>query len=69
MLNAGFGNQILSLPIEMPTLDGYLYWHYSVDNDPANRWLRALVSEALSADAHERVAREADQQPEANRRL
>lgn len=35
-----YGNQILSFPMEMPSMDAYLYWHASVDNDPANRWLR-----------------------------
>jgi DNA-binding transcriptional LysR family regulator len=49
VLNTGVGNQILSLPIKMPTLDAYLYWHEAVDNDPANCWLRTLVSQAFSA--------------------
>ena len=47
-LNAGIGNAILALPIDMPTIDLYLYWHDSVDGDPANRWLRGLVSEAFA---------------------
>jgi DNA-binding transcriptional LysR family regulator len=49
VLNTGVGNQILSLPIKMPTLDAYLYWHEAVDDDPANCWLRTLVSQAFSA--------------------
>ena len=49
ILNAGVGNQILSLPIKMPTLVAYLYWHESVDDDPANCWLRALVTQAFKA--------------------
>lgn len=48
VLNAGIGNAILPLPLEMPTLDLYLYWHDAVDNDPANRWLRGLVTEAFA---------------------
>jgi DNA-binding transcriptional LysR family regulator len=48
-LNAGFGNRILPLPLAAPTLDLYLYWHASVDKDPANRWLRALVIESFAA--------------------
>ena len=43
VLNSGVGNQILSLPIKMPTLEAYLYWHEAVDDDPANCSLRALV--------------------------
>jgi hypothetical protein len=29
LLNADFKNKILPLPIEVPTLDSYLYWHAS----------------------------------------
>jgi DNA-binding transcriptional LysR family regulator len=47
-LNAGFGNRILPLPLAAPTLDLYLYWHDTVDKDPANRWLRALVIESFA---------------------
>jgi DNA-binding transcriptional LysR family regulator len=48
-LNAGFGNRILPLPFAAPTLDLYLYWHASVDKDPANRWLRTLVINSFAA--------------------
>jgi DNA-binding transcriptional LysR family regulator len=41
--NRQFGSQILPLPLDMPPLDAYLYWHASVDNEPANRWLREQV--------------------------
>jgi DNA-binding transcriptional LysR family regulator len=47
-LNAGLGNRVLPLPIRAPTLDLYIYWHAAVDKDPANRWLRALVSESFA---------------------
>jgi DNA-binding transcriptional LysR family regulator len=42
--NSSFGHLILPLPIETDTIDMYLYWHSSVDNDPANRWLRNEVA-------------------------
>jgi len=42
--NSSFGHLILPLPIETDTIDMYLYWHSSVDNDPANRWLRSEVA-------------------------
>jgi DNA-binding transcriptional LysR family regulator len=42
VLNVGFDNQILPLPIRTPPLDVYLYWHNSAENDAANRWLRDL---------------------------
>ncbi|MYM35443.1 LysR family transcriptional regulator [Duganella sp. FT50W] len=51
IVNQQFGNQILPLPLTMPSLDVYLYWHANVDNDPANTWLRARVAAAMQAVA------------------
>lgn len=48
-LNHGFDNRILPLPIALPTLDLYLYWHETLDRDPANCWLRGLVAESFAA--------------------
>ncbi len=48
LLNVGFDNQILALPFAAPTVDAYLYWHEAADNDPANSWLRELVSRAFT---------------------
>jgi hypothetical protein len=31
----------------MPALDIYLYWHASVDNDPANLRLREQIAAAM----------------------
>lgn len=42
--NRQFGNRILALPFDMPPLDAYLYWHASVDQEPANRWLRERLA-------------------------
>ena len=46
-LTGGLPTVILPLPFRMPTLDLYLYWHASVDDDDANRWLRGLVVDAF----------------------
>lgn len=46
--NQQFDNQILPLPLPMPSWDVYLYWHQNVENDPANRWLRQQVIQAFS---------------------
>jgi DNA-binding transcriptional LysR family regulator len=46
-LDHGGGTRILPLPVAMPTLDAYLYWHESVDADPANRWLRESLVRAF----------------------
>jgi DNA-binding transcriptional LysR family regulator len=45
--NRQFGNRILPLPIDMPPLDAYLYWHASVENEPANRWLREQLTRSF----------------------
>jgi DNA-binding transcriptional LysR family regulator len=37
----------LAMPLRMPTLDLFLYWHDRVHHDPANRWLRLQLVEAL----------------------
>ncbi len=47
-LDHGGGTRILPLPIAMPTLEAYLYWHESVDADPANRWLRESLIRAFA---------------------
>jgi DNA-binding transcriptional LysR family regulator len=49
-----FDHQILPLPIAAEPIDLYMYWHASVDSDPANCWLRAeleAVCTQLAADA------------------
>jgi DNA-binding transcriptional LysR family regulator len=48
---AAAGRPILSqpLPIDMPPIDIYLYWHENADRDPANLWLRTLLMEVAGA--------------------
>jgi DNA-binding transcriptional LysR family regulator len=50
IVNEQFGNRVLPLPLEGPTLDIFLYWHENVDNDPANHWLREQVLSLLATD-------------------
>jgi DNA-binding transcriptional LysR family regulator len=45
--NRQFNNQILPLPLDMPPLDAYLYWHANTDQEPANRWLRDQLALAF----------------------
>ncbi|NYE63744.1 DNA-binding transcriptional LysR family regulator [Duganella sp. 1224] len=47
IVNRQFNNQILPVPLDLPALDVYLYWHASVDNDPANSWLRGQIAAAM----------------------
>ncbi len=46
--NLPFDNQILPFPVQTPQLDAYLYWHSNVENEPANRWLRNQLVEAIT---------------------
>jgi DNA-binding transcriptional LysR family regulator len=45
--NESFHNRILSLPLEAPLLDVYLYWHRDAEHEPASRWLRRQVRQAF----------------------
>ncbi len=47
LLGVGSQTRLFPMPIEMPTLDVYLYWHESMDADPANRWLRTELLKVL----------------------
>jgi DNA-binding transcriptional LysR family regulator len=46
-LNAGARTQVYPPPLATSALDLYLYWHSSVDENVANRWLRGIVVEAF----------------------
>ncbi|MCC6200011.1 MAG: LysR family transcriptional regulator [Moraxellaceae bacterium] len=43
LANTGLGNTLLELPVALPPLDVYLYWHDSRNSDPANTWLREKI--------------------------
>lgn len=49
VLNQRTANQILPMPFDSAPLTLHLYWHATVDRDPANRWLRAQIREAFAA--------------------
>ncbi len=38
------GNQLLTLPLPLPSIGLNLYWHEHAEHDPANLWLRQQVS-------------------------
>ncbi|WP_428661095.1 LysR family transcriptional regulator [Reyranella sp.] len=48
LLNEAYGNRILRMPMAMPALDLYLYWHEAMDGDGGNRWLRTALLDALN---------------------
>ncbi|MFZ6688309.1 LysR family transcriptional regulator [Undibacterium sp. SXout11W] len=48
IVNQQFDNQILALPLTMPSWDVFLYWHQNLESDPANRWLRDQIMQAFT---------------------
>ena len=53
LLNTGRTNtdrmiQVYPFPLPEPRLEAHLYWHESVENDPANRWLREEIENVLA---------------------
>jgi DNA-binding transcriptional LysR family regulator len=48
LLNTILVNQVFPLPLDAPRLEAHLYWHESVENDPANRWLREEIEKVLA---------------------
>jgi DNA-binding transcriptional LysR family regulator len=49
-LNTGSLNQVHPFPLHAPRLEAHLYWHESVENDPANRWLREQIESVLALE-------------------
>jgi DNA-binding transcriptional LysR family regulator len=50
LLNPGLVNQVHPFPLQTPRLEAHLYWHESVENDPANRWLREEIEKVLAPE-------------------
>jgi DNA-binding transcriptional LysR family regulator len=48
LLGVAFDNQVHPFPLDEPRLEAHLYWHESVENDPANRWLREEIQSILA---------------------
>ena len=44
--------KVLKLPVDMPSFEVRLHWHQRYHQDPANRWLREVMTELYA----ERVA-------------
>jgi DNA-binding transcriptional LysR family regulator len=58
LLNRASLNQVYPFPLNEPRLEAHLYWHESVDNDPANRWLREEIERDLVPPAPRKVGDE-----------
>jgi DNA-binding transcriptional LysR family regulator len=50
ILNAGLGNRIYPFPVKTAQLEAQMYWHESVENDSANRWLRQQIKSVLGEE-------------------
>ncbi|MFH1043704.1 MAG: LysR family transcriptional regulator [Pseudomonadota bacterium] len=49
---ARLGNfKVLKLPLAMPGFEVRLHWHQRFDQDPANRWLREVMTELYAEQA------------------
>jgi DNA-binding transcriptional LysR family regulator len=46
--NRQFGNLVMAFPVPLSSMDAYMYWHASTDNDAANRWLRAVMLRCIA---------------------
>ena len=49
LANVQTGNQVLALPVALPQLELFLYWHAMADTDPASQWFRGAVLQAMQA--------------------
>ncbi|CAD5108223.1 LysR family transcriptional regulator [Zestomonas carbonaria] len=45
LLNAGLGNRLLEMPLELPPVTLNLYWSRQAEHEPGNRWLRGQLLE------------------------
>ncbi len=69
LLNTGPVNQIYPFPLPAPRLEAHLYWHESVERDPANRWLRQQIEELLALEPPSKAKLKAQRVPHRPSRL
>ena len=43
--------KVLKLPLDMPSFEVRLHWHQRFHQDPANRWLREVMTELYAEQA------------------
>ncbi|WP_020407371.1 LysR family transcriptional regulator [Hahella ganghwensis] len=47
ILRRRLGLEVRPFPMTLGALELYLYWHHSMDQEPAHRWLREQVKQAM----------------------
>jgi DNA-binding transcriptional LysR family regulator len=64
-------NRVYPFPLQAPRLEAHLYWHESVENDPANRWLREEIEKVLNPEpqAEEETRKPGSKRRQADSRL
>ena len=50
VINAGYGHDLLPLPIKMAPMEFFLHWHTSTTRDAAGRWLRDELARSFQSD-------------------
>jgi len=48
LANPDLMNRVYPFPLSAPRLEAHLYWHESVENDPANLWLREEIEKIMA---------------------
>ncbi len=48
LLTLDLKTEVYPFPLHAPRLEAHLYWHESVENDPANRWMREQIEKILA---------------------
>jgi DNA-binding transcriptional LysR family regulator len=48
--------RVYPCPLPAPHLEAHLYWHESVENDPANRWLREEIEKVMAPQSQAPVS-------------
>jgi DNA-binding transcriptional LysR family regulator len=45
LINAGLGNRLLAMPLQLPPVTLNLYWSRQAENEPGSQWLRGQLLE------------------------
>lgn len=50
LVNKGLHTRLLPMPLPLPPAELNMYWHESLENDPANQWLREQLITLAQSD-------------------
>lgn len=49
---AHLGMQLFDLPLNIPPIQTFLYWHENAENDPGNNWMRETIIELMKNELY-----------------